>query len=175
MKKFKYILLLYFFVSLVSCYLRSSIVVNVVNSKNIPKHHFDYHYRDNNSQVIFSHSHNNNVNHYQSNENGLHDITVSGEMSNIAPSASKFVSPEITQKKVQINSEIYHQPKLVSQPTLLGYNQQVHEINGFEHFSGQVIHKNIVVNTPEIGVTHQVIYFLFRFNILLLIDKIYLI
>ena len=156
MKHFKYFLVFFAIASYISIMLRSRIVVNVIKPSTRTDHIFDYHYKDSNSQVIFRHSHNNNVNHYHATMNGFEDLTVTGEMINIAPSAQKLISPEITAEKVQINSEIHHEPKLISQPTLFGYNQQVHEISGFDPFSGQNIHKNIVVNTPDIGLTHQV-------------------
>jgi len=139
--------------------LRSSIVVNVIKSSQEQKHHFDYHDEDGSNKIIFRHSHNQNVNHHHITQNGFQDLTVSGMGNNIAPSATKLINPQITDKKVQVNTEIHHKPEIISQPTLLGYNKQIHKVSSYDPFSGQTLQKNVIVNAPKIGMTHKVIKF----------------
>jgi hypothetical protein len=137
--------------------LRSSIVVNVINSSQEQTHHFDYHDGDGSNKIIFRHSHNNNINHHHvTTQNGFQDLTVSGLGNNIAPSATKLINPQITEKKVQVNTEIYHKPEIISQPLLLGYHKQIHKVYSYDPFSGQILKKNVIVNTPKIGMTHKV-------------------
>ena len=96
--KINKLILILTYISICLAKLDSKIIVNVIRPLEEKKHHFDYHYQDENSKVIFRHSHNNNVNHYHQLNPVFNDLTVSGQMSNIAPSAKSLVNPIIAGK-----------------------------------------------------------------------------
>ena len=73
----------------------------------------------------------------------------SGDMTNLAPSASKIISPGIVGPKLEVRAEI-HQPAIVAFPTFTGMKKEWHHVTAYNKQTGQVVHDKVLVAHPNI-------------------------
>lgn len=82
-------------------------------------------------------------------------VNKSGEMTNIAPSASKIITPEIAVPKLNIQAEVIH-PAEVALPTFKGMKKQFHPVSAYDKETGEIIHDKVLINAPEYTMEKQV-------------------
>merc|ERR1711976_341099 len=86
---------------------------------------------------------------YAGYENKLNPHQIkSGDMTNIAPSAKKVITPEIAAPKLQIQAEVQY-PGVVSIPTFKGMKKKMHTVTAYDKELGAIVHDNVIVNVPE--------------------------
>lgn len=73
----------------------------------------------------------------------------SGDMTNLAPSASKIITPQIAGPKLEVRAEL-HYPAVVAFPTFTGMKKQWHPVTAFNKETGQIVHGKVLVSTPNI-------------------------
>jgi hypothetical protein len=73
----------------------------------------------------------------------------SGDMTNLAPSASQIISPQIAGPKLEVRSEL-HYPAIVGYPTFTGNKKQWHDVTAYNKQTGQIVHDKALVSTPNI-------------------------
>lgn len=73
----------------------------------------------------------------------------SGDMTNLAPSASKIITPQIAGPKLEVRAEL-HYPAVVAFPTFTGMKKQWHPVTAFNKETGQIVHDKVLVSTPNI-------------------------
>lgn len=74
----------------------------------------------------------------------------SGDFTNIAPSASKVIKPEITPPKMRIQAEVNY-PSHVKVPTFYGFKKEYHPVSAYDKEEGKIIHDNVLLNVPQYG------------------------
>jgi len=72
----------------------------------------------------------------------------SGDMTNIAPTASKIINPEITGPKLHVQAEVQY-PSIVELPTFKGMKKQYHAVTAYDKETGQIVHDKVLINAPE--------------------------
>jgi hypothetical protein len=82
-------------------------------------------------------------------------VVKSGEMSNIAPSASKIVTPEIATPKLNIKTEVVY-PAVVGLPTFQGIRNELHPVTAYNKETGEIVHDKVVINRPVYKLEKQV-------------------
>jgi hypothetical protein len=86
---------------------------------------------------------------YPGYENKLNpDQLKSGDMTNIAPSATKIIVPEYAVPKVNVEAEVNY-PAVVALPTFKGMKKQFHPVTAYDKELGAVVHGSVLINTPE--------------------------
>lgn len=73
----------------------------------------------------------------------------SGDMTNLAPSASRIISPEIAGPKLEVKSEL-HYPAVVGFPTFTGMKKEWHPVTAFNKATGQLVHDKVLISYPNI-------------------------
>jgi len=73
----------------------------------------------------------------------------SGDMTNLAPSASTIISPEIVGPKLEIKAEVHH-PAIASFPTFTGMKKKWHDVTAYNKQTGQIVHDKVLVTLPKI-------------------------
>jgi hypothetical protein len=88
--------------------------------------------------------------HYDGYEQKLtpHSIK-SGDMTNLAPSASKIITPEIAGPKLQVNAKINY-PAIVGVPTFKGMKKEWHNVTAYNKATGQIVHDKVLITKPSI-------------------------
>jgi hypothetical protein len=76
------------------------------------------------------------------------DQLKSGDMTNIAPSASKIITPEIAVPKLNVQAEV-HYPAVVALPTFTGMKKQFHDVTAYDKETGSVVHDKVLINAPQ--------------------------
>jgi hypothetical protein len=79
----------------------------------------------------------------------------SGDMTNIAPSATKIIKPEIAGPKLQVEAEVQY-PGVVSVPTFLGMRKQMHPVTVYDKETGEISNDTVIINAPEYKNQNQV-------------------
>lgn len=88
--------------------------------------------------------------HYDGYEQKLTPHTIkSGDMTNLAPSASKIISPEIATPKVQVNTKIEY-PAVVGLPTFKGMKKEWHDVTAYNKVTGEIVHDKVLIAKPSI-------------------------
>ena len=65
--------------------------------------------------------------------------------------ATKIISPEITDPKIKIHTVISH-PAVVTTPVLLGTKKEIHELERVNAVTGEVVATDkIEINRPYLG------------------------
>ena len=70
-----------------------------------------------------------------------------GEYTNIAPSASKEIKPEITGPKLEVNTEI-EQPTAMKVPTFYGMAKEFHPVIAYDKLTGEIMEDNVLIERP---------------------------
>jgi hypothetical protein len=83
-------------------------------------------------------------------------VIKSGEMTNIAPSAEKIITPEIAVPKLHVEAEMEHQA-VVGLPTFVGMKTEFHPVTAYDKETGQIVHDKVIINRPEYKVEKHVI------------------
>jgi hypothetical protein len=96
--------------------------------------------------------------HYDGYEQKLTPHTIkSGDMTNLAPSASKIISPQIAGPKLQVNTKIQY-PAIVGVPTFKGMKKEWHNVTAYNKVTGEIVHDKVLISKPLIvrqdGVTN---------------------
>jgi hypothetical protein len=87
--------------------------------------------------------------HYPGYENKLNpDQLKSGDLTNIAPSASKIIIPEYAVSKVNVEAEVNY-PAVVALPNFKGIKKRFHPVTVYDKELGAVGHGSVLINTPE--------------------------
>jgi hypothetical protein len=73
----------------------------------------------------------------------------SGDMTNLAPSASKIITPQIAGPKLEVRSEL-HYPAIVGYPTFTGMKKEWHNVTAYNKETGQIVHDKVLVSYPKI-------------------------
>ena len=74
----------------------------------------------------------------------------SGEMSNIAPSASKIVSPQIAAPIVHVKAKIEY-PAIVRYPTFYGMKKDWQNVKAYNKETGQLVNEKVLVERPQMA------------------------
>ena len=100
--------------------------------------------------------HNNDFHPYEGMNNRNNPSPVkSGEYTNIAPSATHEVRPEITGPKVEVAGEIEY-PSVVKTPTFYGFTKEFHPIVAYDKLTGEIIEDNVLINRPVYNYENRV-------------------
>lgn len=70
-----------------------------------------------------------------------------GEYTNIAPSATHEVNPEITGPKLEVNG-LYEYPTAVKVPTFYGFAKEFHPVIAYDKLTGEIIEDSVVAKRP---------------------------
>jgi hypothetical protein len=73
-----------------------------------------------------------------------------GEMTNIAPSASTIISPEIANPKLHVQAQVNY-PAHVKIPNFYGYKKELHPVTAYDTQDGRIIHEKVVLTKPVYG------------------------
>ena len=73
----------------------------------------------------------------------------SGDMTNLAPSASRIISPKIAPPILEIKSQL-HYPAAVAYPTFTGMKKEWHPVTAFNKETGEIVHDKVLVSYPNI-------------------------
>ena len=73
----------------------------------------------------------------------------SGDMTNLAPSASKIITPQIAGPKLEVKSEL-HYPAIVGYPTFTGLKKEWHPVTAYNKQTGEVVHDKVLIQSPNI-------------------------
>lgn len=76
------------------------------------------------------------------------DFIKSGDMTNIAPSASKIITPAITGPKLKMKTEITY-PAVVKLPTFKGMKKEFHNVTAYDKEEGKIVHDKVLINHPN--------------------------
>ena len=76
-------------------------------------------------------------------------IIKAGDMTNLAPSASKIISPQIVGPKLEVRADL-HYPAVVGFPTFTGMKKEWHNVTAYNKQTGQVVHDKALVSYPNI-------------------------
>jgi hypothetical protein len=79
----------------------------------------------------------------------------SGDFTNIAPSASKLIDPEITGPKIHVQAEMEY-PSHVRVPSFFGFKKDLKEVHAYDKLEGRIISDNVVMNHPVYGYKDKV-------------------
>jgi len=94
---------------------------------------------------------------YPGYENKLNPHQIkSGDFTNIAPSASQVVNPEITGPKVHMQAEVEY-PSNVKVPTFYGFKKEFKNIAAYDRLEGKLMQDKVVMNHPIYGYDDKVI------------------
>jgi len=74
----------------------------------------------------------------------------SGDLTNVAPSASSLVNPQIAGPKLNIQAEINY-PAHVKTPTFYGFRKELHPITAYDKVEGKIVHDNVLLSKPLYG------------------------
>jgi hypothetical protein len=84
-------------------------------------------------------------------ENKLNPHQVkSGDFTNVAPSASRVINPEITGPKLHLQAEISY-PSHVKTPTFYGFKKEMVPVAAYDKVERRIIHDKVVINKPQYG------------------------
>lgn len=83
------------------------------------------------------------------------NVIKSGDMTNIAPNASKIISAPITGPKLKIEAEVIHAAE-VSVPTFVGMKKESKKVVAYDTVTGQIVNDVALVNYPEMKMEKQV-------------------
>lgn len=78
-----------------------------------------------------------------------------GEYTNIAPSATHEVNPEITNPKLEVNGEITY-PAATKVPVFQGFAKEQHPIIAFDKLTGEIIEDNVLIKRPVYNYENRV-------------------
>jgi hypothetical protein len=93
---------------------------------------------------------------YPGYENKLNPhIIKSGDMTNIAPSASKIIKPEIAVPKLNIRAEVEY-PAVVAMPTFKGMKKEYHDFTAYNKETGAIEHGKALIERPNYVMENQV-------------------
>jgi hypothetical protein len=93
---------------------------------------------------------------YPGMENKLNPLPVkSGDFTNVAPSASKIIHPEITGPKLHLQTELTY-PSHVKMPTFYGFRKEFHPVSAYDKLEGRIIHDEAVILKPQYGFEDRV-------------------
>ena len=84
----------------------------------------------------------------------------SGDFTNIAPSASSVINPEITGPKIHLQAELEY-PSHVRVPSFYGFSKEMKDIHAYDKLEGRIIKDQVVMNHPVYGYKDKVKFFLF--------------
>ena len=73
----------------------------------------------------------------------------SGDMTNLAPSASKIITPEIAGPKLEVKAEVTY-PAIVSYPTFTGMKKEWHNVSAYNKQTGEIVHDKVLITKPNI-------------------------
>jgi hypothetical protein len=73
----------------------------------------------------------------------------SGDMTNLAPSASQIISPEIAGPKLHLKAQITY-PAVVGLPTFTGMKKEWHDVTAYNKQTGEIVHDKVLVSHPNI-------------------------
>ena len=79
----------------------------------------------------------------------------SGDFTNIAPSASKVITPEVAGPKLHLETEISY-PAQVKMPTFYGFRKEYHPVTAYDKVEGKIIHDEVLLNKPLYGYEDKV-------------------
>lgn len=74
----------------------------------------------------------------------------SGDLTNVAPSSSKLVTPQITGPKLHVQTEVNY-PSQVKLPTFYGFKKEYQPVTAYDREEGKIVHDNIILNKPIYG------------------------
>lgn len=90
----------------------------------------------------------NDFNNYKGLDNKMNPSPVkAGEYTNIAPSSTKEVHPEITYPKLEVNGE-YEYPMNVKVPTFYGFAKEQHPVIVYDKATGEIIEDTVLIKRP---------------------------
>jgi len=72
----------------------------------------------------------------------------SGDMTNIAPSASKIITAEIAGPKLDVKAEVRY-PATVRIPTFKGMKKEFLNVSAYDKETGRIVHDKVLVNRPN--------------------------
>lgn len=78
-----------------------------------------------------------------------------GDFTNIAPSATSVISPEITGPKVHMQAELEY-PSHVKVPSFYGFSKDYKDIHAYDKLEGRIIQDKVVMNHPVYGYKDKV-------------------
>ncbi len=82
----------------------------------------------------------------------------SGDFTNIAPSASSVINPEITGPKVHLQAEIEY-PSNVKVPNFYGFKNEFKDVSAYDRLDNQIVEDRVLVNHPIYGYGDKVIFY----------------
>lgn len=92
--------------------------------------------------------HSNDFKPYPGYENKMNPSPVkAGEYTNIAPSATHEVNPEITGPKLHVEGEIEY-PSAVKVPTFYGFQKEFHPIVAYDKLTGEIFEDQVLLKRP---------------------------
>jgi len=78
-----------------------------------------------------------------------------GEYTNIAPSASHEVNPEITGPKLHVAGQIEY-PTAMKVPTFYGFKKEFHPVIAYDKMTGEIIEDNVLIKRPVYNYENRV-------------------
>ena len=78
-----------------------------------------------------------------------------GLYTNIAPSATHEVNPEITGPKLQVVGQ-YEYPQAVKVPTFYGFSKELHPVIAYDKLTGEIIEDSVLINRPVYNYENRV-------------------
>lgn len=78
-----------------------------------------------------------------------------GEYTNIAPSATKEVNPEITGPKLEVDTEIEY-PTAIKAPVFQGFAKELHPVIAYDKVTGEIIEDRALINRPVYNYENRV-------------------
>jgi hypothetical protein len=81
----------------------------------------------------------------------------SGDFTNVAPSATRIISPDIAKPKLHIQTELEY-PSHVKIPTFYGFRKQMVPVHAYDKLEGKIIQDNVIINAPQYGYEDRVLY-----------------
>lgn len=94
---------------------------------------------------------------YPGYENKLNPHHVrSGDFTNIASSASKIFTPEITGPKIHLQAEVEY-PSNVKVPSFYGFKKEFKNISAYDRVEGKIVEDKVLMNHPVYGYQDKVI------------------
>lgn len=87
---------------------------------------------------------------YDGYENKLNPHFIkAGDMTNLAPSASKIISPQIAGPKLEVRADVQY-PAIVGYPTFTGMKKEWHPVTAYNKETGQIVHDKVLITKPNI-------------------------
>lgn len=84
----------------------------------------------------------------------------SGDMTNIAPSAEKIITPEIATPKLNVQTQVIY-PAAVALPTFKGMKKEFHDVTAYDKEERKIVHDKVLIEHPEMVMENHVFYIIF--------------